>query len=464
MRGNGPPHGGGAQCYGRGVIGPDGGGPTGGATDDGGASELLERHRAVLPEWLVLYYDEPIELVRGEGTRVWDSAGREYLDFFGGILTTISGHVVRELVEALTEQAGKIAHTSTLYLIRPMVELAERLAALAPVDLPVKAFFVGSGTEAIEAALLFATSWRRSNEIIALRNSYHGRSFGAVGITGNKGWTATTFTPLNVSYALTLYCYRCPLGLNYPDCGVACAEDLRNVIETTTSGEPAAMIAEPIQGVGGFVTPPPEYFQIVKSILDELEIPFIADEVQTGFGRTGDAFWGIESYGVRPDAVVCAKGIANGMAMGAVVGRADMIDALRANSISTFGGNPLATTYALANLDHIEEHDLQSNTVRVGKFLMEGLKPLEEQYDVVGEVRGKGLMIGVELVEDSESKEPSPQRAARVMESCKERGLLIGRGGLYGNVLRISPPLVITEDDAARAIETIEAAVLEASS
>jgi 4-aminobutyrate aminotransferase len=425
---------------------------------NGDASELLARHKEVMPSWLLLYYDEPIELVRGEGARVWDAAGKEYLDFFGGIVTTISGHVVPKLVEALTEQANKIAHTSTLYLIRPMVELAERMTGLAPIDPPTKAFFVGSGTEAIEAALLFATSWRRSNEIIALRNSYHGRSFGAVGITGNKGWSATSFSPLNVSYALAPYCYRCPLGLTYPDCGVACAEDVRNVIETTTTGEPAAMIAEPIQGVGGFVTPPAEYFQIVKSILDEFGIPFIADEVQTGFGRTGESFWGIEGYDVRPDAIVCAKGLGNGMSIGAVVGRADMVDSLRANSISTFGGNPLASTYALANLDHIEEEDLQQNAYKVGNYLHRGLKDLEDRFDIVGEVRGKGLMVGVELVTDGESKDPNPEAAAKVMEISKERGLLVGKGGLYGNVLRVSPPLSITEDDAGRAIETLEVA------
>jgi 4-aminobutyrate aminotransferase len=429
---------------------------------DGGASELLARHKEVMPTWLLLYYDEPIELVRGEGTRVWDAAGKEYLDFFGGIVTTISGHVIPRMVEALTEQANKIAHTSTLYLIRPMVELAERLTGLAPIDPPTKAFFVGSGTEAVEAALLFATSWRRSNEIIALRNSYHGRSFGAVGITGNKGWSATSFSPLNVSYALAPYCYRCPLGLTYPDCGVACAEDVRNVIETTTTGEPAAMIAEPIQGVGGFVTPPAEYFQIVKSILDEFGIPFIADEVQTGFGRTGESFWGIEGYDVSPDAVVCAKGLGNGMSIGAVVGRTDMVDSLRANSISTFGGNPLASTYALANLDHIEEEDLQQNAYKVGNYLHRGLKDLEDRFDIVGEVRGKGLMVGVELVKDGESKDPNPEAAGRVMEISKERGLLVGKGGLYGNVLRVSPPLSITEDDAGRAVETLEVAFAEA--
>jgi 4-aminobutyrate aminotransferase len=423
------------------------------------AADLLERHRKVIPNWVALYYQEPIELVRGEGTRVWDSSGKEYLDFFGGIVTTISGHAVDELVEVLREQAGQMVHTSTLYLIRPMIELAERLTGKAPIDGDTKAFFVGSGTEAIEAALLFAATWRRSNEIIALRNSYHGRSFGAMGITGNRGWSASSFTPLNVSYAMPAYCYRCPLHLTYPSCGVACAQDVRNVIETTTSGEVAAMIAEPIQGVGGFVTPPPEYFGIVKGILDEYGIPFIADEVQTGFGRTGDTYWGIEGWDVEPDAMVMAKGLGNGMAMGAVVARTEMVDSIKANSISTFGGNPLATTYALANLDNIEEHDLQHNAQRVGKFLMDGLKDIERENPLVGEVRGKGLLLGMELVKDAETKEPGAAVAAPVLEGCRERGLLVGKGGLYGNVIRMAPPLTITEDDAARAIETIDAAL-----
>jgi 4-aminobutyrate aminotransferase len=222
------------------------------------------------------------------------------------------------------------------------------------------------------------------------------------------------------------------------------------------------MIAEPIQGVGGFVTPPPEYFSKVKSILDEFEIPFIADEVQTGFGRTGDTYWGIEGYGVEPDAMVMAKGLGNGMSMGAVVGRTEMVDSIKANSISTFGGNPLATTYALANLQNIDDNDLQHNAQRVGKMLKDGLNDIRERNDIVGDVRGKGLMLGIELVRDPETKEPGPDLAGRVMEGAKERGLLIGKGGLYGNVVRMSPPLVITEDDAARAIETIEAAVADA--
>jgi 4-aminobutyrate aminotransferase len=421
------------------------------------AADLLARHKNVMPSWLALYYDQPIELVRGEGTRVWDGDGNEYLDFFGGIVTTISGHAMRKLVDALTEQAQRIAHTSTLYLIRPMVELAERLVELSPVEIPAKAFFVGSGTEAVEAALLFATSLRRSNEVIALRNSYHGRSFGAMAITGNKAWSASSYSPLNVSYALSAYCYRCPLKLSYPSCGVACAEDVRNVIETTTTGAPAAMIAEPIQGIGGFITPPPEYFRIVKGILDEYGIPLIIDEVQTGFGRTGEAFWGAEAYDVHPDAIVCAKGLGNGMAIGAVIGRTEMVDSLRANSISTFGGNPLASTLALNNLDNIKENDLQANAKRIGAHLFMALKQLEARYEIVGEVRGKGLMLGIELVTDGTSKTPNVKAASTVMEVCKQRGVLIGKGGTYGNVLRLSPPLIITEDEVTRAVDALDA-------
>jgi len=423
------------------------------------AAALRARHAAVLPSWLTLYYAEPIELLRGEGVHVWDSAGRRYLDFFGGILTTISGHNLPELTQVLKDQAERLNHSSTLYLIRSMVELAERLVELAPVDPPAKAFFTTSGSEANEAALLFATTLRRSNEVIALRNSYHGRSFAAIGITGQKAWSASSYSPFQVSYALNPYCYRCPLGLKYPDCGVACAEDLRNVIETTTTGAPAAMIAEPIQGVGGFVTPPPEYFRIVKSILDEFGIPLIADEVQTGFGRTGEAFWGIEGYGVRPDAIVMAKGLGNGMAIGGVVARADWVDSLRANHISTFGGSPITTSYAVANLDHIQREDLQANAARMGKVLMDGLKPLETESASVGEVRGKGLMVGVELVADRDSKEPDAAAAGRVMEHCRERGLLVGKGGLYGNTLRLAPPLSVTEADVGQAVETVRAAV-----
>ncbi len=316
-------------------------------------SELLHRHRAVMPSWLTLYYESPIELVSGSGCRVTDAEGRTYLDLFGGILTTMTGHSIPEVVEAIREQAGKMLHSSTLYLIRPMVELAERIAGLSGIP-DAKVFFVNSGSEANETALLLASSYRRSNQVIALRNSYHGRSFATIGITGNRGWSPSSLSPFSVHYVHNGYRLRSPFG-NLDDAGFidACADDLRNVIETTTAGDVATMIAEPIQGVGGFCIPPDGFFGAMKKVLDEYEILFISDEVQTGWGRTGEHFWGYQAHGVVPDALTFAKGLGNGLAIAGLVARADLMDSLNANSLSTFGGNPLATAGALANLNYL---------------------------------------------------------------------------------------------------------------
>jgi hypothetical protein len=266
-------------------------------------AELLRRHRAVLPSWLALYYQEPIALVDGQGCRVVDAEGRRYLDFFGGILTTMVGYNLPEVVDAVRDQAGRMVHTSTLYLIEPMVELAERIAGLSGIP-DAKVFFTNSGTEANEAALLFATTARRSNQVLALRNSYHGRSFAAMGITGNRGWSASSLTPVNVSYVHGGYRYRSPFReLSDRDYVQACVEDLRDVLRTTTSGDVACMIAEPVQGVGGFATPPDGLFGAMKEVLDESGILLVSDEVQTGWGRTGEHFWGIQAHGVVPDAI-----------------------------------------------------------------------------------------------------------------------------------------------------------------
>ena len=411
-----------------------------------------------MPSWITLLYDEPIALVRGEGCRVWDAEGNEYLDFFGGILTTMSGHNVPEVVEAIREQAGKILHSSTLYLIEPAIELAEKIAELAPVD-DAKVFFVSSGSEANEAALLLAATVRRSNQVLALRNSYHGRSFATVGVTGNRGWSPSSHSPLTVSYVHGGYRYRSPYGhLSDDDYIEACAEDLRNIIETTTSGDVACMIAEPIQGVGGFAVPPDGFFGAMKEVLDEYGILFISDEVQTGWGRTGEHFWGIDAHGVRPDAITFAKGIGNGLALAGVVARAEIMDSIQANSISTFGGNPVAAAGGLANLRYVLDHDLQTNARENGARLMRGLRDVCARSDAVGEVRGKGLMIGIELIRPG-SKDPAPETAARVLEGTREAGVLIGKGGLYGNVLRIAPPLVVTADEVDRAVQAIGAAV-----
>ena len=410
-------------------------------------ADLLARHRAVMPSWLALYYDEPIELVSGSGRHVVDGEGRRYLDFFGGILTTMTGYDVPEVVDAIRTQAGRMIHTSTLYLIRPMVELAERLAPLSGIP-DAKVFFTTSGTEANEAALLLASTARRSNQVLALRNSYHGRSFATVGITGNRGWSASSLTPFTVHYVDTGHRFPGKGGRPDPADAVAAAvDDLRDVILTATAGDVACLIAEPIQGVGGFTVPPDGLFGALKKVLDEYGILYVSDEVQTGWGRTGDHFWGYQAHDLVPDLLTFAKGLGNGLAMAGVIGRGDLVDGLTTNSISTFGGNPLVSAGALANLQYLLDHDLQANARAQGARIIDRLAPLADTLDVVGEVRGRGLMVGVELV-GSDGRSPDAAAAGRVLELCRQRGLLVGKGGLFGNCLRIAPPLSLTADEA----------------
>jgi 4-aminobutyrate aminotransferase len=402
-----------------------------------------------MPAWLATYYAQPIELVSGKGCTVVDREGREYLDFFGGILTTMTAHGLPEVVEAIREQAGRMIHTSTLYLISPMIELAEQIAKLSGIP-DARVFFTTSGSEANEAALLFTTSWRRSSQVIALRNSYHGRSFATMGVTGNRGWSASGLSPLQVSWVHGGYRFRSPFrDLDDAAYTLACVEDLRDVIATTTSGDVACMIAEPIQGVGGFAVPPDGLFGAMKRVLDEYGIPFVSDEVQTGWGRTGEHFWGYQAHGFVPDALTFAKGIGNGLPIAGVVARREIVDSLGANSISTFGGGPLVSAGALANLRYLLDHDLQGNALRVGRRVMARLRAAADALACVGEVRGRGLMIGLELV-GSDGRTPAPEAAGAVLEGCRERGLLIGRGGLYGNCLRIAPPMAISLDEADR--------------
>ena len=421
----------------------------------------IQRHRAVMPSWVALYYDRPIALVRGEGRRVWDSDGTEYLDFFGGILTTMAGHNIPEISEAIAEQAATMVHTSTLYMIEPAIELAEKIAELSPIE-NAKVFFVNSGTEANDAALMLTTTYRRSNQVLALRNSYHGRSFAAVGITGIRGWSASGLSPVHVAHVHSGYRYRNPWGHGTDEELVrACTDDLMNVIDTMTSGDVACMIAEPIQGVGGFIVPPDGFFGPMKEVLEERGIPFVSDEVQTAWGRTGEHFWGIQAHDVVPEVMTFAKGVANGMALAGVIAKPEIMDALEANSISTFGGGPVAARAALATLDYVLEHDLQTNASKVGEHLMGRLTDLAEAYPFIGEVRGKGLMIALELVEPS-SRTPDPAAALRVMEATKERGVLVGKGGIYNNVVRVAPPLSVTMEEADEGYERIAAAVAAA--
>jgi len=424
-------------------------------------AELLRRHQESMFPSVALFYDEPIELRRGEGQVVFDADGRQYLDFFGGIATVSSGHAIPEINAPVREQLDRIAHSSTLFLVRSQIELAERIRKMTP-DRLDKVLFVNSGTEANEAAFLITTLHRGSNELIALRHSYHGRSFATINASGQTPWRSSNLSPLQVHYAQNPYCYRCPWGLEYPSCGVRCADDIAQIIQGQTSGSPAAFIAEPIQGVGGFITPPPEYFQRVKEILDRYGIPFIADEVQTGWGRTGVQDFGFQAYGVEPDVVVFAKGLANGIPIGGLIATDELASSIRSLSLSTFGGNPISTTAALANLDYIMTRNLRQNALDVGAYLKERLFDLQDRHPAIGDVRGMGLMVGIELVHDRQTKEPAPKIVKVVQESAKRRGLIIGRGGLHANTIRLCPPLIVTLADVDAAIEILDMAFADA--
>ncbi|MFK4264575.1 aspartate aminotransferase family protein [Streptomyces milbemycinicus] len=424
------------------------------------SSELHDRHKAVLPDWIALYYERPIELTHGEGRHVWDADGNRYLDFFGGILTTMTAHALPEVTKAVSEQAARILHSSTLYLDRPMVELAERVAELSGISDP-RVFFTTSGTEANDTALLLATTYRRSNQILAMRNSYHGRSFSTVGITGNRSWSPTSLSPLQTLYVHGGVRGRGPYaGLSDAEFIKACVADLEDVLGQAY-GQVAALIAEPVQGVGGFTSPPDGLFAAFREVLDRHGILWISDEVQTGWGRTGDNFWGWQAHAASgpPDVLTFAKGIGNGMSIGGVVARAEVMNCLGANSISTFGGSPITMAAGLANLTHLLEHDLQGNARRVGGLLMDRLRAAAAGLDVVREVRGRGLMIGIELVEPG-SDRPSPDAASAVLEAAREGGLLLGKGGGHNSsVLRIAPPLSLTAAEAEEGAEILATAL-----
>ncbi|WP_087012237.1 aspartate aminotransferase family protein [Leucobacter sp. 7(1)] len=416
---------------------------------------LHERHTRVMPDWMSLYYDEPLELLSGAGRTVQGSDGRSYLDCFGGLLATMVGHNIPEITEAIQRQAARILHSSTLYLLSGQVRLAERLAAASRMRDP-RVFFVNSGSEAVETALLITTAHASSNQVLALRGSYPGRSFGTVATTGIRAWSATGFSPLQVSYLHSGYRYRSPFRALEDAAFVdACIDEMRTIIETSTSGRIAAMLVEPVQGAGGFAEPPAGFFARTKGVLDEYGIPLISDEVQTAWGRTGRSPYGIHAHGVDAEVLTLAKGIANGLSIGAVVAEAEIMHSLPAHSISTAGGNPIAMAAANATLDYIEDHDLISHADQIGAKLQHGLHDLASRLPaLIGEIRGAGLMIGVELIRPG-STDPAPELAVAAVERARKLGLLIGRGGLYGNVLRVTPPMTITAAEAETALELL---------
>ena len=415
---------------------------------------IREKHEEYLFPATIQYYAEPIVLTEGKGLRVRDADGNEYLDFFGGILTVSVGHANEKVNAAVRAQLDRLSHVSTLYPTLPAVELAERLARITPGPLK-QSCFTASGTEADETAVMMAQLATGSTEVVALRHGYSGRSMLAQSLTGHSSWRALPTQVAGIKHAPSPYCYRCPLHLTYPSCGVACAQDIEELIRTTTTGRIAAFLAEPIQGVGGFITPPPEYFEIAVGIIRKHGGVFICDEVQTGFGRTGGTMWGIEHWGVVPEIMTMAKGVANGFPLGVTIATPEIASALKALTISTFGGNPVSCAAANATIQIVEEEDLPGNAERMGGLLRGGLEELRRRFPKnVGDVRGMGLMQAVELVEDETIGDRTPAKTMtnRVFEEAKKRGLLIGKGGLDGNVFRIAPPLTVTQPEVEEAL------------
>lgn len=406
-----------------------------------------KREKYLMPAYLT-YYASPVHLVKGEMQYVYDEAGKKYLDGFSAVVTISVGHCHPDIVPAVQKQNATLQHSTTMYYTESLVGLAEKLAEITPGNLQ-KSFFTNSGTEATEFAAVIAKNYTKRHEFLSLRHSFHGRTIMSMSLSGQSLWRHSVPFVFGVSHVAPAYCYRCPFGLSYPSCAMKCAYEVEEVIKYSTSGRIAAMFAEPIMGFGGVITPPPEYFGIVAGIVRKHGGLLIIDEVQTGFGRTGGKWFGIEQWGVVPDVITMAKGMGNGIPIGGVITTAEIAESHR-NLIhfSTFGGNPVSTTQARLVIETIEKRKYLENIRTVGDYLKKKLTALMDKHPTIGEVRGMGLMLGVELVKNRQSKEPAAKETLALMELCKDRGLLIGKGAMAGNVVRIKPPYCITRDDA----------------
>ena len=419
--------------------------------------EIILANKEFLFPAVFHYYKEPLVIARARDQYVWDADGNQYLDFFGGIVTVSVGHCNQQVNQAVHRQLDTLQHVSTLFCNEPQAALAKKIATLTPGGLR-KSFFTNSGTEANETAILTARCYTGNTDIVALRHSYHGRSSMAMSLTGQGSWRLGP-AQAGIVHAHNAYCYRCPFGLTYPSCEVKCARDMEDLIRATTGGRIAGFIGEPIQGVGGFITPPKEYFKIVEKIVRDHGGIFISDEVQTGWGRTGTKWFGIEHWDVTPDIITSAKGLGNGSPIGVTVAKPEIADSLKGLTISTFGGNPVTSTQAKAVIDFIEEHNLPANCEQTGAYLRGRLEELKEKHSIIGDVRGKGLLQAIELVEDRAGKTPATAQTAMVLESARENRLLIGKGGMFGNVIRISPPMNVGRGDVDQFIELLDSSL-----
>ena len=424
-----------------------------------GPSHLkAEQVQYILPCVRTLYKD-PILIEDAQGSRVRDKTGKTYLDMFAGILSTSLGHCHPDINQRVIEQIGRLGHTSTLYITENQIEAAKKLAHVAPGSLQTS-MFLNSGSEAIDAAIRLARLYTGRHEIIALRHGYSGNSTLATHLTGHAPWRASHTSVAGITHALAPYPYRSPFGNNPVVNAEKFAQDIENVILTTTSGRPAALIAETIQGVGGFIVPPPGYYQMAAAIIRKYGGIFICDEVQAGFGRTGNKWFGIEHWDTQPDIMVMAKGIANGYPVGALITTPEIAQAWDRKTISTFGGNPICMAAMSATLDIMVQESVPERAAVRGAQLRNGLNDLAKQFDWIGEVRGMGLMQALEIVKDRESKEPDPEKTKHFLEATKEQGILLGVGGLHGSVIRIGPSLLISEDEIEEALLSLHKACL----
>jgi alanine-glyoxylate transaminase / (R)-3-amino-2-methylpropionate-pyruvate transaminase len=420
------------------------------------ADEVLRLRKQFLNPGIFLYYKKPIMFVEGKMQYLWDEHGRRYLDALGGIVTVSVGHCHPEVVDVARKQNETLQHSTTIYLHPNIAEYAQALAAKMPGDLKV-CYFVNSGSEANDLALLMARAYTGNYDVIALRNAYHGGNAATMGLTAHRTWKFNVPHSFGVHHAITPDPYRGLWGRDDVDAGRKYAADVKDLLNFATSGQIAAFIAESIQGVGGCVVFPDDYLKHAYEHVRAAGGLCIADEVQAGFGRPGTHYWGFETQGVIPDLVTMAKGIGNGCPLGAVVTTPQIAATLAQRThFNTFGGNPVVSAQGRAVLEIIDREKLQENSLKIGNRLLVGLNELKQKHNLIGDVRGKGLMLGIELVKDRQSKEPAREECAQILETCKEMGLLLGKGGLWGQTIRFSPPMCVNAQDADFLLEVLD--------
>jgi alanine-glyoxylate transaminase/(R)-3-amino-2-methylpropionate-pyruvate transaminase len=420
-------------------------------------AEVLAMRREYLTPALVTMYRDPLMIVEGRMQYVFDETGRRYLDAFAGIVTVSVGHCHPKVVEAVRAQNERLQHTTTIYLNPNIAEFGKKLASTFPAGSGLEVtYFANSGTEANDVAILMARAFTGNFDVISLRNGYHGGSQTAMALTGHSTWKFGVPHAFGVHHAQVPDGYRGPFGYDDPEHGAKYAADVLDLIQRGTCGAIAAFIAESIQGVGGVVDMPPGYLPRVYEHVRAAGGLCIADEVQSGFGRTGDGFWGFEHHGVVPDIVTMAKGIGNGAPLAACVTRSEIAQALTSRiHFNTFGGNPVSCAQGMATLNVLLEEKVQDHAREMGERLLKGLRKLQRTRSLIGDVRGRGLMVGVELVKDRATKAPAKEETLDALERCREMGLLIGKGGYHGNVLRIKPPMCLGAADVDFLLETL---------